>query len=453
MLKRTFQSFRRSLKGFASSSSRRRDARFKWKYLHSPSNFTVMRSMMSSTQTATTTSYSVPREKVDCLVIGAGVVGIAIARALALKGREVFVVESDSTFGTATSSRNSEVIHAGIYYPRNSLKAIFCSRGRDMLYDYCTKHEIPHKQIRKLIVATRSSEIPKLNDILNHGIQNGIDSLRMIDGIEAMKMEPELQCVKAVLSPVSGIVDSHSLMLALVGEAESHRTTFTYNSAVIGGHLEGNQICVHVSETNSLKEWNGTSTALNPDLVLVPNLVVNSAGLSAPALAKRFTGLPSEVIPSAYYARGCYFTLSNTKTTPFEHLIHPIPEDGGLGMHVTLDLNGQVKFGPDVEWIDSIDDISSFLNKFDYSVHANRAEQFYLEIRKYYPNLKDGSLEPGYSGIRPKLSGPGQPPVDFVVQGENIHGIPGLVNLFGIESPGLTSGLAIAEYIVTRFLG
>ncbi|XLR05556.1 hypothetical protein S83_071754 [Arachis hypogaea] len=216
MLKRTFQSFRRSSKGFASSSSRRSDARFKWKHLHSPSNFTVMRSMMSSTQTATTTTYSVPREKVDCLVIGAGVVGIAIARALALKGREVFVVESDSTFGTATSSRNSEVIHAGIYYPRNSLKAIFCSRGRDMLYDYCTKHDIPHKQIGKLIVATRSSEIPKLNDILNHGIQNGVDSLRMIDGIEAMKMEPELQCVKAVLSPVSGIVDSHSLMLALV---------------------------------------------------------------------------------------------------------------------------------------------------------------------------------------------------------------------------------------------
>ncbi|RYR32639.1 hypothetical protein Ahy_A10g047176 [Arachis hypogaea] len=202
MLKRTFQSFRRSSKGFASSSSRRSDARFKWKHLHSPSNFMVMRSMMSSTQTATTTSYSVPREKVDCLVIGAGVVGIAIARALALKGREVFVVESGSTFGTATSSRNSE--------------AIFCSRGRDMLYDYCTKHDIPHKQIGKLIVATRSSEIPKLNDILNHGIQNGVDSLRMIDGIEAMKMEPELQCVKAVLSPVSGIVDSHSLMLALV---------------------------------------------------------------------------------------------------------------------------------------------------------------------------------------------------------------------------------------------
>ncbi|RYR41168.1 hypothetical protein HN51_017801 [Arachis hypogaea] len=369
MLKRTFQSFRRSWKGFASSSSRRRDARFKWKYLHSPSNFTVMRSMMSSTQTRHNNFVLVPREKVDCLVIGAGVVGISIARALALKGRE----------------------------------AIFCSRGRDMLYDYCTKHVIPHKQIGKLIVATRSSEIPKLNDILNHGIQNGVDSLRMIDGIEAMKMEPELQCVKAVLSPVSGIVDSHSLMLALVGEAESHRTTFTYNSAVIGGHLEGNQICVHVSETNSLKEWNGTSTALNPDLVLVPNLVVNSAGLSAPHLRKDL--------------RAC-----------------------------------QVKFGPDVEWIDSIDDISSFRNKyflmpfhllafdyfwFDYSVHANRAEQFYPEIRKYYSNLKDGSLEPGYSGIRPKLSGPSQPPVDFVVQGENIHGIPGLVNLL----------------VVTRFLG
>ncbi|KAJ7976498.1 L-2-hydroxyglutarate dehydrogenase, mitochondrial [Quillaja saponaria] len=253
----------------------------------------------------------VPKEKVDCVVIGAGVVGLTVARALALKGREVLVLESAPTFGTGTSSRNSEVIHAGIYYPRNSLKAIFC-------------------------------EVPMLNNLMKFGIQNGVDGLRMMEGLEAMRREPELQCVKALFSPLSGIVDSHSLMLSLVGEAENHRTTFSYNSTV--------------------------------------------------------------------------------------------------------------KFGPDVEWIDGVDDISSFLNKFEYSVSPNRAKQFYPEIRKYYPNLKDGSLKPGYAGIRPKLSGPHQPPVDFLIQGEDTHGMPGLVNLLGIESPGLTSSLAIAEYISTKFL-
>ncbi|XP_054775866.1 L-2-hydroxyglutarate dehydrogenase, mitochondrial-like isoform X2 [Prosopis cineraria] len=338
---------------------------------------------------------SVAREKVDCLVIGAGVVGLAVARALALKGREVLVVESASTFGTATSSRNSEVIHAGIYYPRNSFKARFCVRGREMLYEYCSKHGIPHKQTGKLIVASRYSEISKLNDIMNRGIQNGVDGLRMMDGSEAVRMEPELQCIKAILSPLSGIIDSHSFMLSLVGEAENNNAIFSYYSTVIGGHLEGDQICLHVSETKSVEEWNGRSI-LNPDLVLIPKFVVNSAGLGAPALAKRFTALQSsEVVPSAYYARGCYFTLSNAKVPPFKHLIYPIPEDGGLGVHVTLDLNGQVKFGPDVEWIDGVDGISSFLNRFDYSVPAERVEKFYPEIRKYYPNLKDGSLEPG----------------------------------------------------------
>ncbi|KAK7271113.1 hypothetical protein RJT34_26747 [Clitoria ternatea] len=400
----------------------------------------------------TQTSYSVPKERVDCIVIGAGVVGIAIARALALKGREVLVIESAPTFGTATSSRNSEVIHAGIYYPRDSFKATFCVRGRDMLYEYCSKHGIPHKRIGKLIVATQPSEIPKLDDILNRGIHNGVDGLKMIEGVEAMKMEPELQCVKAILSPLTGIIDSHSLMLSLVGEAENHGATFTYNSTVVGGQLEGNEICLHITETNRLNDQNGTSI-LHPEFVLIPKLVVNSAGLSAPALAKRFTCLQSGVIPPSYYARGCYFTLSNTKATPFRRLIYPLPEDGGIGVHVTLDLNGQVKFGPDVEWIEGVDDISSFQNKFDYSVTASRAGRYYQEIRKYYPNLKDGSLEPGYSGIRPKLSGPHQPPVDFVIQGEEIHGVPGLINLFGIESPGLTSSMAIADFISTRFLG
>lgn len=447
MLKQTIQRWERCI----SASRRRGDGHTKRKK-HLFGKW--VRSMSSSTIQSNdnrTTWDSVPKERVECVVIGAGVVGIAVARALALKGREVLVVESAPTFGTGTSSRNSEVIHAGIYYPLNSFKAIFCVRGREMLYEYCSKHDIPHKQIGKLIVATRSSEIPKLNDILNCGIQNGVDGLKIVDGVEAMKMEPELQCVEAILSPLTGIVDSHSLMLSLVGEAENQGTTFTYNSTVIGGHLEGSEICLHVTETDRLTEWKGTSI-LQPELLLIPKLVVNSTGLSSPVLAKRFNGPKSGVVPPAYYARGCYFTLSNTKNSPFRRLIYPIPEDGGIGVHVTIDLNGQVKFGPNVEWIDSVDDISSFQNKYDYSVNANRAERFYPEIRKYYPNLKDGSLEPGYSGIRPKLSGPLQPPSDFVIQGEDIHGVPGLINLFGIESPGLTSSMAIAEFISTRFL-
>ncbi|KAL9427945.1 hypothetical protein AB3S75_030016 [Citrus x aurantiifolia] len=235
------------------------------------------------------------------------------------------------------------------------------------------------------------------------------------------------------------------------GEAENHGTTFSNNTSVIGGHLEGNCTNVYISESKNLQNWDGVSP-LQPELTLIPKLVVNSAGLSAPALAKRFIGLDNVFIPPAYYARGCYFSLANSKVAPFKHLIYPIPEDGGLGVHVTLDLDGQIKFGPDVEWIDGIDDTLSFLNRFDYSVNANRAERFYPEIRKYYPDLQDGSLQPSYAGIRPKLSGPRQSPIDFVIQGEDTHGVPGLVNLFGIESPGLTSSMAIAEYVAAKFL-
>ncbi|KAM7273933.1 hypothetical protein ACFE04_028597 [Oxalis oulophora] len=401
--------------------------------------------------TTTSSSHQSAVERVDCVVIGAGIVGISIARELSLKfKRDVLVIDSASTFGTVTSSRNSEVIHAGIYYPHNSLKAVLCTRGRDLLYGYCAEHEIPHKQIGKLIVATGATEIPKLNDIMNHGIQNGVHGLKMLDGIDAMKMEPELQCVKAILSPVSGIVDSHSLMLSLVGDAENHGATFSYNTTVIGGHIKGNHLNICVSQSKDLENWDGISQ-LEPELVLSPKLVVNCAGLSAPAVARRFYGLHNGIIPPTYFARGCYFTLSNVGVSPFKRMIYPIPEDGGIGVHVTLDLNGQVKFGPDVEWIKGVDDISSFLNKFDYSVNANRAEKFYESVRKYFPNLKDGSLEPGYAGIRPKLSGARQPPVDFLIQGEESHGIHGLVNLFGIESPGLTSSLAIAEYVAARF--
>ncbi|CAK9150184.1 unnamed protein product [Ilex paraguariensis] len=359
---------------------------------------------------------SIPKERVDCVVVGAGVVGLAVARELASEyHRDVLVIESAPTFGTGTSSRNSEVIHAGIYYPPYSLKALFCVRGRELLYKYCLEHEIPHEQIGKIIVATGSSEIPKLKGLMNCGIENGVVGLRMMEDHEAMRLEPELTCVKALLSPASGIVDTHSLMLSFIGEAESHGTLFSFNSTVIGGHLEGTHICLHISEGKALQNWDGMSL-LRPDFELIPKIVVNSAGLSAPVLAKRFNGLAAGVIPASYYARGCYFTLSKTKIPPFKHLIYPIPEDGGLGVHVTLDLNGQVKFGPDVEWIGGIDCISSFLNRFDYSVCADRAMHFYPQIRKYYPGLKDGSLEPAYAGIRPKLSGPKQDSVDFVIQ-------------------------------------
>ncbi|CAI9117149.1 OLC1v1018493C1 [Oldenlandia corymbosa var. corymbosa] len=411
-----------------------------------------VRSLSSYSYNYSDPGSGVSRESVDCVVIGAGVIGIAVARELSLKhGREVLVIESGPTFGTGTSSRNSEVIHAGIYYPSKSLKALFCVRGRKLLYSYCRENGIPHKQIGKLIVATAFSDVPKLDALFARGNENGVDGLRLLERAEAVKLEPELHCVKALLSSTSGIVDTHSLMLSLVGEAECQGTIFSYNTSVIGGCHEGNSLQLHVSQSSALKSWD-RSSPLHPELILIPKLVVNAAGLSAPAVARRFYGLNNNAIPTSYYARGCYFALSNS-LPPFHHLIYPIPEDGGLGVHVTIDLNGQVKFGPDVEWIDeNVDDISSFLNMFDYSVRRDRAKKFYPEIRKYYPDLKDGSLEPGYAGIRPKLSGPRQVPSDFVIQGEEDHGIPGLVNLFGIESPGLTSSLAISEYVAHKLM-
>ncbi|KAL1191524.1 L-2-hydroxyglutarate dehydrogenase [Cardamine amara subsp. amara] len=384
------------------------------------------------------------KERVDTVVIGAGVVGLAVARELSLRGREVLILDAASSFGTVTSSRNSEVVHAGIYYQPNSLKAKFCIRGRELLYRYCSEYEIPHNKIGKLIVATGSSEIPKLDLLMHLGTQNGVSGLRMLEGFEAMRMEPQLRCVKALLSPESGILDTHSFMLSLVGEAENNHATFSYNTVVLNGRVDDKKMHLFVAETGQCEA--------EAQFELITNLVVNSAGLGAQALAKRFHGLDHRFIPSSHYARGCYFTLSGAKSPPFSKLVYPIPEEGGLGVHVTLDLNGLVKFGPDVEWIECTDDQSSFLNKFDYRVNPQRAEKFYPEIRKYYPDLKDGTLEPGYSGIRPKLTGPKQPTSDFVIQGEETHGVPGLVNLFGIESPGLTSSLAIAEHIANKFL-
>ncbi|CAA6654440.1 unnamed protein product [Spirodela intermedia] len=379
----------------------------------------------------------VAKETADAVVIGAGVVGIAVARELALKGRDVLVLESAPTFGTGTSSRNSEVVHAGIYYP-----AKLCVRGRELLYRYCSDREIPHSQIGKLIVATGAAEIPNLEYLLRRGAENGVEGLRILEGSEAMRLEPELLCVKALLSTCSGIVDSHSLMVALLGEAECHRTTVSFNTTVIGGHVEDGRLHLHISETRDVERGLADSP-LTPELVVTPNLTINAAGLGAVSLAKRFHGLPP-----------------GTKVPPFNHLIYPIPESGGLGVHVTIDLGGHVKFGPDVEWIDSPDETSILLNRFDYSVEPSRSDRFYSEIKKYYPNLKDGSLDPGYAGIRIKLSGPGDPPADFLIQVTFLEKISywrgdsratGLVNLFGFESPGLTSSLAIAEYVASRY--
>uniref|UniRef100_M4CST3 L-2-hydroxyglutarate dehydrogenase, mitochondrial n=1 Tax=Brassica campestris TaxID=3711 RepID=M4CST3_BRACM len=267
--------------------------------------------------------------------------------------------------------------------------AKFCVRGRELLYRYCSEHGIAHRKIGKLVVATGSSDIPKLDLLMHLGTQNGVSGLRMLEGFEAMRMEPELRCVKALLSPESGIVDTHSFMLSLVGQAENSHATFSYNTVVLSGRVEEEKMHLFVAETGSVES---RCEGVVAELELIPNLVVNSAGLGAQALAKRFHGLGHRFIPSSHYARGCYFTLSGAKSPPFDKLVYPIPEEGGLGVHVTVDLNGLVKFGPDVEWIECRNDTSSFLNKFDYGVNPQRAERFYPEIRKYYPKMDRWNL-------------------------------------------------------------
>ncbi len=360
-------------------------------------------------------------ETVDCVVIGAGVVGLAVARALALAGREVIVVEAAEAIGTETSSRNSEVIHAGIYYPKGSLMARACVEGRRKLYDYCAAHGVPHRNCGKLIVATNDVESQKLAEIKGRAEANGVEGMRPLTAQEAIALEPNLQCTAALFSPTTGIVDSHSYMLALQGDAESHGAIFAFHSPVLRGRATESGIELEVGGTEPMN--------------LRCRLVINSAGLHAPTLAKKIAGMPSERVPTAYYAKGNYFTL--TGRSPFSRLIYPVPVPGGLGVHITVDMGGQAKFGPDVEWIDGI----------DYSVDGHRADKFYDAVRRYWPGLKDGALQPGYSGIRPKIVPPGAPAQDFVVQGPADHGVPGLVNLFGIESPGLTASLALGDLV------
>ncbi|MPM42226.1 L-2-hydroxyglutarate oxidase LhgO [bioreactor metagenome] len=359
-------------------------------------------------------------ESVDCVVIGAGVVGLAVARGLAVRGREVLVLEAANAIGTETSSRNSEVIHAGIYYPQGSLKARLCVEGKRLLYAYCEERGIAHQRCGKLIVATSESQRAQLDSITQHASANGVDDLQLLSGDEARALEPALHCVAALLSPSTGIVDSHGLMLSLLGDVENHGGALALQSAVAGAECLPEGILVRAVD--------GTE--------LLAKLVVNAAGLHAPDLARKFEGLASEHVPRAYYAKGNYFTLDGK--APFSHLIYPVPEAAGLGVHLTLDLGGQAKFGPDVEWVDSPNELV---------VAPARCAGFYGEVRKYWPQLPDNALSPGYAGIRPKISGPGEPSADFVVQGPQAHGINGLVNLFGIESPGLTSSLAIGEWV------
>ena len=359
-------------------------------------------------------------DTIDCAVIGAGVVGLAVARALALRGHEVVVLEASIAIGTGTSSRNSEVIHAGIYYPRDSLKATLCVAGNAALYAYAAERGVPHRRCGKLIVATTSAQIEELDAIQVKALRNGVLDIVRLAADEARGLEPELECRAALHSPSTGIVDSHALMLSYLGDLENAGGVLAVRSPVVAAN------CVE----------RAIELQLEDDSWVRCNSVVNATGLGAPALARRFAGLSADAVPKEYFAKGNYFTLAGR--APFSRLIYPVPEVGGLGVHLTIDLGGQAKFGPDVEWVSSPDDLV---------VDPTRGDAFYAEVRRYWPALRDGALQPGYAGIRPKLSGPGEPARDFVISGPADHGVRGLVNLFGIESPGLTSSLAIGAHV------
>jgi len=363
-------------------------------------------------------------EHVDAVVIGAGVVGLAVARALAISDIETIVVEAADMIGTGTSSRNSEVIHAGIYYPTGSLKARSCVAGKARLYDYAEQKGVPYRRCGKLIVATSDAQNETLEQIKAKAAANGVDDLTWLSSDEVRHLEPEVACTGALLSPSTGIIDSHSLMLAYQGDAEDHGAFLAFNAPLLQGKITGSGFVLEIGG--------------DEPMTLSSTMLINAAGLFAPEIGRKLDGLDQALVPKEHFAKGNYYTLVGAR--PFNHLVYPVPEEGGLGVHVTIDLGGQVKFGPDVEWIDQL----------NYDVDPRRADVFYDVIRRYYPGLKDGAIEPGYAGIRPKLSGKGEPAADFVVQGPSDHGVPGLVNLLGIESPGLTASMAIADQVLEQ---
>jgi L-2-hydroxyglutarate oxidase LhgO len=357
------------------------------------------------------------------LVIGAGVIGLAIARAAALKGYEVIVAEMTKGIGNGISSRNSEVIHGGMYYPTDTLRARHCVRGRRMLYEFCASHGVPHRKCSKLIVATEDTEVAEMEAILKQGEINGVEGLIMIDGAAARAMEPALNCVAALHSRETGIIDTHSFMRGMHGDLEDRGGAIAFNTKV--------ERLIH-TQAGWVVRFSGIESG-----ELVVDAVVNSAGLGAQALARRTDEYPEQRVPRLVLARGNYFGYAGRPV--FSRLIYPAPRiDGGLGTHVTLDLAGRMRFGPDVEWIE----------EENYNVNPERAHSFYASVRRYWPELPDNSLQPDYAGIRPKLTGPGEPAADFMIEGPAQHGLPGLTHLFGIESPGLTASLSLAEDVV-----
>jgi L-2-hydroxyglutarate oxidase LhgO len=369
-------------------------------------------------------------EQVDCVVVGAGVVGLAVAREMALQGRETVLLEREDSFGTISSARNSEVIHAGIYYPKDSLKAKLCVEGNRLLYEYCRSHQVSTHAYGKLIVASDASQLDALQAILYKAQNNAVPNIKMISGAQAKALEPELHCEAAILSGSTGVVDSHGLMLSLLGGFEDAGGMIAYKSPLlsakpIGSNAEGGfELTIGGADGMSIQT----------------KLLINCAGLSAPALAQKIEGLAKDHIPKAYFAKGNYFSLSGK--SPFSHLIYPIPEPGGLGVHLTLDMGGQAKFGPDVEWLEIEEE-----GQINYTVDQERGDSFYAAVRKYWPGLKDGSLQADYSGVRAKILPPNAPAGDFCFDGPQQHQLEGLFNLYGFESPGLTSSLAIARHL------
>jgi len=364
-------------------------------------------------------------DQVECVIVGAGVVGLAIARRLAQVGREVVIVEAAEGIGTGTSSRNSEVIHAGIYYPAGSAMARMCVTGKQALYAYCADRGIPYRNCGKLIVATRPEEAEKLQSIKARAAANAVHDLQVLSADAARELEPALHCEAALLSPSTGIVDSHALMLSLQGEAEAAGAAFAFYAPLLQARVAASHLEIDVGG--------------DAPMSLQCKWLINAAGLGATTVARQIDGMPIDRVPPAYLAKGNYFSCG--VRSPFSRLIYPVPEPGGLGVHLTLDLAGQARFGPDVEWIDRI----------DYTVDPARAERFYPAIRRYWPGLPDGALIPAYAGIRPKIVPPAVATQDFTIQGPKDHGVAGLINLFGIESPGLTSCLAIADHVATLF--
>jgi L-2-hydroxyglutarate oxidase LhgO len=360
-------------------------------------------------------------ERVDIVVAGAGVVGLATARALALAGHQVLILDRERQIGTGISSRNSEVIHAGLYYPEGSLKALSCVEGRNLLYRYCAERGVTARRLGKLIVATETGELPLLERVATRASANGVSDLAWLDAKSAQALEPALSCVAALFSPSTGVVDSHALMLAYLGDAEAAGALFVGQAPIETGRVTGSGLSLEIGGGERMR--------------LECRWLINCTGLAAVALAGKIDGLPRQAVPQAAYCKGSYFSLSGR--SPFSHLIYPVPEQAGLGVHLTLDLAGQARFGPDVEWVAAP----------NYDVEIARAAGFYGAIRRYWPGLPDGALRPAYAGVRPKLGGPSQPASDFQIDGPEQHGVAGLINLFGIESPGLTASLALADRV------